>query len=159
MHLVVVCPRCKGATAVREEQKSATCPRCGRSFDSRRSRAYHRSEDPAETARLVGEMNARLTGGYQRYEADVQASGPRHEATGDLGLIAGRVSRERGRKRQLDEAVRMLCARAEGSFSQDELLEVLGAVGWQAHAVEDALKLMLEEGEVLEKRADRYCTP
>ena len=124
MHVVVVCPRCKGATAVREEQKSATCPRCGRSYDPRRSRVYHRSRDPAEVARVVGEMNARLEKGFQRYQADVRGAEPRRRVVdGDLESVVSRVSLERGRQRQLEEAVRLLSSREEGTFSSDELFD------------------------------------
>ena len=157
MHLVVVCPRCKGATAVREDQKSATCPRCGRSYDPRRSRAYNRSEDPAEVARLVGEMNARLEKGFKRYEADRRAAEPgRKVVDGDLEAVVSRVSLTKGRQRQLEEAVGLLSSRAEGSFSSEELIDVLEAVGWPRHAAEDALRRMLEEGVVVEKRPDTY---
>jgi hypothetical protein len=157
MHLVVVCPRCKGATAVREEQKSATCPRCGRSYDPRRSRAYHRSGDPAEVARVVGEMNARLEKGFSRYQADVRAagSGDRH-TDGDLEAVVSRVSLEKGRRRQLEEAVRLLSSREEGTFSSGELMDVLEAAGWPRHAAEDALRRLVDEGIVLERRPDRY---
>ena len=156
MHHVVVCPRCKGATAVREDQKSATCPHCGRSYDPRRSRVYDRSEDPAEVARLVGEMNARLEGGYRNYEADAKAADRSQRATGDLQTIAGRVSRARGMQRQLEEALRLLCAREGGAFSSEDLYQVLGAVGWEPHQSEDALKRLLEEGAVTEVRPDTY---
>ncbi len=157
MHLVVVCPRCKGATAVREEQKSATCPRCGRSYDPRRSRAYHRSGDPAEVARVVGEMNARLEKGYQRYQADVSAAGGKKgNVDGDLEAIAGRVSLVKGRQRQLEVAIRILSSREGGTFSSDELVDVLEAVGWPRHAAEDALRRSVDEGHVVERRPDRY---
>lgn len=157
VHLVVVCPRCKGATAVREDQKSATCPRCERSYDPRRSRAYHRSEDPAEVARLVGEMNARLEKGFSRYEADRRAAEPRRKGVeGDLESVVSRVSLVKGRQRQLEEAVAQLSSREEPSFSSGELFDVLEAVGWPRHAAEDALRRMLEEGVVVEKRPDAY---
>ncbi|NIP35014.1 MAG: hypothetical protein GWN18_08755 [Thermoplasmata archaeon] len=157
MHLVVVCPRCKGATAVREKQKSATCPRCGRSYDPRRCRAYHRSEDPAEVARVVGEMNARLEKGFQRYQADVRAAeGRRKDVDGDLESVVSRVSLVRGRQRQLDEALRLLTSRKGGTFSSDELCDVLESVGWPRHAAEDALRRSVDEGIVVERRPDRY---
>ena len=156
MHLVLVCPRCKGATAVREEQKSATCPRCGRGFDPRRSRAYHRSSDPSEVARMVGEMNARLEGGFQRYEADAREARPEGGIEGDVGTIAGRVSLAKGRARQLEEAVRQLTSREEGGFNSDEFFDLLEEVGWPRHAAEEALRRLLEEGEVVEKRPDVY---
>jgi hypothetical protein len=157
MHLVVVCPRCKGATAVREDQKSATCPRCGRSYDPRRSRAYHRSSDPAETARVVGEMNARLEGGFKRYQADVRAAeGGERGPEGDLESVVSRVSLEKGRQRQLDEAVRLLSSREGGTFTSDELFSVLQSVGWPRHAAEDALRRCVDEGLVVEKRPDVY---
>ncbi|UCC93351.1 MAG: hypothetical protein JSW25_01385 [Thermoplasmata archaeon] len=157
MHLVVVCPRCKGATAVREDQKSATCPRCQRTYDPRRSRAYHRSEDPAEVARLVGEMNARLEKGFQRYEADRRAAEPRRgPVDDDLESVVSRVSLVKGRQRQLQEAVRLLTSREGGTFSSDELADVLESAGWPRHAAEDALARMLDEGEIVQKRPDRY---
>lgn len=157
MHLVVVCPRCKGATAVREDQRSATCPRCGRSYDPRRSRAYHRSDDPSEIARTVGEMNARLEKGYQRYQADLRAARPaRSGPEGDLEAVVSRVSLERGRQRQLEEAVDLLTSREGGTFSSEDLLDVLEAVGWPRHAAEEALRRSLEEGKVAERRPDRY---
>ena len=158
MHLVVVCPRCKGATAVREDQKSATCPRCERSYDPRRSRAYHRSEDSAELARLVGEMNARLEGGFQRYEADARAleAARRHAPSGDVGTIADRVGLVRGRVKQLDEALRLLCDREGGTFSSDELAGVLMGAGWDLPATEGVLERMLVEGRVSEMRPDVY---
>jgi hypothetical protein len=157
VHLVVVCPRCKGATAVREEQKSATCPRCGRSYDPRQSRAYNRSEDPAEVARVVGEMNARLGKGFSRYQADVRASEPRERAVrGDLERVVSRVSLVRGRQRQLEEAVRLLTSREAGSFGSDELLDVLEAAGWPRHAAEDALRRLVDEGALVERRPDDY---
>ncbi len=157
MHLVIVCPRCKGATAVREDQKSATCPRCGRGYDPRRSRVYHRSEDPAEVARLVGQMNARLDKGYQRYEADRRAAEPRRKGpVGDLEAVVSRVSLAKGRQRQVEEAVGLLASREDGTFSSGELYNVLEAVGWPRHAAEDALRRMLEEGVVVEKRTDTY---
>lgn len=157
MHVVVVCPRCKGATAVREDQKSATCPRCGRSYDPRRSRVYHRSSDPAETARIVGEMNARLERGFARYQADVRAAERREgDPDGDMETVVSRVSLEKGRRRQLEEAVRLLSSREGGTFSSDELLDALESVGWPRHAAEDALRRLVDEGIVLEKRPDRY---
>ncbi len=157
MHLVVVCPRCKGATAVREDQKSATCPRCGRSYDPRRSRAYQRSDDPAEIARMVGEMNARLEGGYQRYEADTRAAEPRRvEVEEALSGISGRVTRVQGRQRQVEEALRLLCARKEGSFSSSDLYDVLEGAGWERHAAEDVLRRLVEDGQVTESRSDRF---
>lgn len=157
MHLVVVCPGCKGATAVREGQKSATCPRCGRSYDPRRSRAYHRSEDPAELARMVGDMNARLEGGFQRYEADARAAEPRTaEVEEALSGISGRVTRVKGRQRQLEEAVRLLCARKEGSFSSSDLYGVLEGAGWERHAAEDVLRRQVEDGQVTEFTVDRF---
>ena len=154
---MVVCPRCKGATAVREEQKSATCPRCGRSYDPRRSRVYHRSRDPAEVARVVGEMNARLEKGFQRYQADVRGAEPRRRVVdGDLESVVSRVSLERGRQRQLEEAVRLLSSREEGTFSSDELFDVLESAGWPRHAAEEGLRLLLDDGQVVERRPDRY---
>ena len=157
MHLVVVCPRCKGATAVREEQKSSSCPRCGRTYDPRKSRVYHRSEDPGEIAMLVGEMNARLEKGFSRYEADRRAAEPKlKDLDGDLEAVVSRVSLSRGRQRQMDEAVRLLSSREEGSFSSEELCDVLTSVGWPRHAAEDALRLMLDSGVVVERRPDRY---
>lgn len=158
MHLVVVCPRCKGATAVRDDQKSATCPRCGRSYDPRRSRVYNRSEDSAEVARLVGEMNAKLEGGFRQYEVDARAADRRPRVTGDLATIAGRASRVRGMQRQLDEALRLLCSREEGVFSSVDLYQVLEAVGWEPHQAEEALRRLLEEGRVTEVRPDAYRT-
>ena len=158
MHLVVVCPRCKGAMAVREEQKSATCPRCERGFAPRRSRAYHRTEDPTELARLVGEMNARLEGGFQRYEADSRASEAvrSKRRPGDLETIAGRVGLVRGRVKQLDKALSLLCGRDGGTFSSDEILGVLEGAGWDHPAAEGVLERLLEDGRVLESRPDVY---
>jgi hypothetical protein len=107
---------------------------------------------------MVGDMNARLEGGYQRYEADAKAADRRPRATGDLATIAGRVSRTRGMRRQLDEALRLLCAREGGAFSSDELHQVLEAVGWEPHQAEEALRGLLEEGGVAEVRPDSYRT-
>lgn len=105
---------------------------------------------------MVGEMNARLEGGFQRYEADARAAEPRRRDAGDLESIVSRVSLTKGRQRQMEEAVRLMSSREEGSFSSDELCDVLAAVGWPRHAAEDALRRMLEEGEVAEVRPDRY---
>ena len=144
--------------AVREEQKSATCPRCERGFDPRRSRPYHRTEDPAELARLVGEMNARLEGGFQRYEADVKASetAKRHRVLGDVETIATRVSLVSGHVKQLDKAVRLLCDREGGSFSADELVMVLVGAGWDEPGAEGALERLLGDGRILQSRPDVY---
>ncbi len=105
---------------------------------------------------MVGEMNARLEGGFQRYEADARAAEPRRRDAGDLESIVSRVSLTKGRQRQMEEAVRLLSTRKGGPFSSGELCDVLEAVGWPRHAAEDALRRMLEEGEVAEIRPDRY---
>lgn len=102
-------------------------------------------------------MNARLEKGFQRYEADRRAVEPRRkEMEGDLEAVVSRVSLVKGRQRQLEEAVRMLLSRREGSFSSDELTEVLEAAGWPSHAAAEALRRSLEEGEVVELHPDRY---
>lgn len=102
-------------------------------------------------------MNARLEKGYQRYQADVSASQvPRTRVDDDLEAIVSRVSLVRGRQRQLDEAIDLLSSREGGTFSSDELLDVLESVGWPRHAAEEALGRSLEEGRVVEKRPDRY---
>ena len=101
-------------------------------------------------------MNARLEGGFQRYEADATAAGPRQNDAGDMESIVSRVSLTKGRQRQMEEAVRLLSSREEGSFSSDELCNVLEAVGWPRHAAEDALRRLLDEGGIAEMRPDRY---
>jgi hypothetical protein len=159
VHLVIACPHCKRALGVREGQKTATCPRCGRELHADRARAYHRTEDPAELARLIGEMNARLERGFTRYERDVkEVEGPKARADLPEGLepIAARVSLARGRKGQLDTAVRLLCAREGGTFSLDELLAVLASVKWQEEAIATALEGMVREGTLVESRPDRF---
>ena len=158
-HLVVACPHCKRALGVREGQKAATCPRCGREFRADRARAYHRTEDPAELARLVGEMNARLEKGFTRYERDVKEAegrGPGKDVPKGLEPIAARVVNARGRKGQLETAVRLLCAREGGTFSSDELAVVLCAAGWQEEAVAAALDGMVREGSLVEPRPDSF---
>lgn len=106
---------------------------------------------------LVGEMNARLEKGFSRYEADRRAAEPKlKDLDGDLEAVVSRVSLSRGRQRQMDEAVRLLSSREEGSFSSEELCDVLTSVGWPRHAAEDALRLMLDSGVVVERRPDRY---
>ncbi len=106
---------------------------------------------------MVGEMNARLEKGYQRYQADVRASRPaRDDLVDDLEAVVSRVSLVRGRQRQLEEAVSLLTSREGGTFSSDELLDVLEAVGWPRHAAEEALRRSLDEGKVAERRPDRY---
>ncbi len=102
-------------------------------------------------------MNARLEKGFQRYQADVRASEPRRkDVDGDLESVVSRVSLVRGRQRQLDEAVRLLTSRKEGTFSSDELYDVLESVGWKRHAAEDALRRSVDEGVVVERSPDRY---
>jgi hypothetical protein len=105
---------------------------------------------------MVGQMNARLEKGFQRYEADRRAAEPKRKDLGDMESIVSRVSLSKGRQRQLEAAVKLLSSREEGTFSSDELADVLEAVGWPRHAAEDALKLLLEEGIVVERRVDRY---
>lgn len=118
---------------------------------------YHRSEDPAEVARMVGEMNARLERGFQRYEADRRAAeGRRVWPEGDMETVVSRVSLARGRQRQMEEAVRLLSSREGGTFSSEELFQVLEGVGWPRHAAEDGLRRMLDEGVVAEVRPDAY---
>jgi predicted RNA-binding Zn-ribbon protein involved in translation (DUF1610 family) len=158
-HIVIACPHCKRALGVREDQKTATCPRCGRELVCRRARAYHRTEDMAELARLVGEMNARLEHGFKRYERDARtARGAKDHPMLPPGLesLAARVANTRGRRGQLDAAVGGLCAREGASFSSDELLAVLGAAGWPEDAVATALEGMVREGALVEPRPDRF---
>jgi len=144
---------------VREGQKTATCPRCGREFHADRARAYHRTEDPAELARLVGEMNARLEKGFTRYERDVkeaEARRPGADVPKGLEPVAARVSHARGRKGQLDEALALLCAREGGSFSSSELGAVLASVGWDPATVASTLDALLHEGRLVEARPDSF---
>jgi len=159
MHLVVACPHCKRALGVREGQQTATCPRCGRELRADRARAYHRTDDPAELARLVGEANARLEKGFARYDRDVREAEARRPGTpvpAGLEPIAARVSLARGRKGQLDEALGSLCAREGGSFSSSELEAVLVSVGWDPVAVATTLDALLHDGQLVEVRPDRY---
>jgi hypothetical protein len=101
-------------------------------------------------------MNARLEGGFRRYQADVGAAERRGRDLGDLEAVVSRVSLTRGRQRQLEEAVRLLTSREGGDFSSDELYDVLEAAGWPRHAAEDALRRLLEGGRVAEVMPDRY---
>lgn len=161
-HIVIACPHCKRALGVREDQRTATCPRCGRELDCRSARAYHRTEDMAELARLVGEMNARLEHGFKRYERDARAArgaDGRPAVPPGLEAVAARVANTRGRKGQLDVAVGLLCAREGASFSSDELQAVLAAAGWPEDAVATALEGMVREGTLAEPRPDRFVRP
>jgi len=102
-------------------------------------------------------MNARLEKGFSRYEADRRAAEPRRkDIEGDAEAVVSRVSLAKGRHRQMEEAVRLLSSREEGTFSSEELFDVLTSVGWPRHAAEDALRRLLDGGEVAEKRPDRY---
>jgi hypothetical protein len=102
-------------------------------------------------------MNARLERGFARYQADVRAAERREgDPDGDMESVVSRVSLEKGRRRQLEEAVRLLSSREGGTFSSDELLNALESVGWPRHAAEDALRRLVDEGIVLERRPDRY---
>jgi hypothetical protein len=102
-------------------------------------------------------MNARLEKGYQRYEADRRAVEHRPPVLeGDLEAVVSRVSLAKGRQQQLLEAVRLLTSREGGTFSSDELYNVLQAAGWPRHAAEEALTRSLDEGEVVQRRPDRY---
>jgi hypothetical protein len=106
---------------------------------------------------MGGAMNARLEDGFQRYEADERAAEPRRlEVEEALSGISGRVTRVQGRQRQMEEAVRLLCARKEGSFSSSDLYDVLEGAGWERHAAEDVLRRLVEDGQVTEFRSDRY---
>jgi hypothetical protein len=106
---------------------------------------------------MVGDMNARLEKGFQRYEADKRAAEPRQGVSADdTEAVVGRVSLMKGRGRQLEEAVRLLSSRPGDTFSSEDLCSVLQAVGWPRHAAEDALARMLEDGQVVQKRHDRY---
>jgi len=158
-HIVIACPHCKRALGVRDDQRTATCPRCGRELDCRSARAYHRTEDMAELARLVGEMNARLEHGFKRYERDARAArgaDGRPAVPPGLEAVAARVANTRGRKGQLDAAVGLLCAREGASFSSDELQAVLAAAGWPEDAVAAALEGMVREGALVEPKPDRF---
>jgi hypothetical protein len=163
VHLVVVCPRCKGATGVREDQKSATCPRCGRPFNAQRARVYHRTADPRELARLIAEKNARLDKGFKRYEADVEASERRRQRAGKpltpLETVTSRVSLTRGRKAQMELAVDLLCRRPQGGFHAEELMMTLVAVGWDEASVEGALEGMVRTGLLVEPVEDLFKKP
>ncbi len=163
VHLVVVCPRCKGATGVREDQRSATCPRCGRPFNAQRARVYHRTADPRELARVIGEQNARLERGFKRYEADVEASKRRRQRAGKhltpLETVTSRVSLTKGRKAQLELAVDLLCRRPQGGFHGEELMMTLLAVGWDEASVEGALEGMLRQGLLVEPVEDFFKVP
>ncbi len=144
---------------VREDQKTASCPRCGRQFQARRARAYHKTEDLSELARVVGEMNARLERGFKRYERDARRAGESRTPSGvpaGLEAIAARVMNTRGRRAQLEAAVRMLCAREGGGFSSGELEAVLAAASWQREDVAAALDGLLREGNLVEPRPDTY---
>jgi hypothetical protein len=104
-------------------------------------------------------MNARLEKGYQRYEADLrsmQASKRKASVPKDLEVIGGRVSRERGKQRQLEEALRLLHSRADGTFTSSELVSVLAFAGWEDHAAADSLRGLLESGRVAEVRPDMF---
>ncbi len=159
VHIVIACPHCKRALGVREDQKTATCPRCGKELECRRARAYHSTEDMAELARMVGEMNARLEHGFKRYERDARharSADGRPEVPPGLETVAARVANTRSRKGQLEAAVGLLCARECGSFASEELLAVLGAAGWQEDAVATALEGMVREGALVEPRPDTF---
>ncbi len=158
-HIVIACPHCKRALGVREDRRTATCPRCGRELECRSARAYHRTEDMAELARLVGEMNARLEHGFKRYERDARAArGAKGlpEVPPGLVAVAARVANTRGRRGQLESAVGLLCAREGGAFSSDELLAVLSSAGWPEDAVVSALEGMVREGALVEPRPDSF---
>jgi len=106
---------------------------------------------------MVGEINARLEGGFQRYEVDKRAAEPRRvEVEEALSGISGRVTRVRGQQRQADEAVRGLCARESGTFTSSELYDVLEGAGWERHAAEEVLKKLVEDGQVTELRPDTF---
>jgi len=128
----VVCPRCRKGFAVDLENRTSSCPHCGRQVRTRRMKTHFTSISASETAQAVAELNRKgrdlrgFTGTIEQRERNPPMSPSRIESL-------------------VDEL---------GEFDMDELKEALG--GRTPMETEEILRRMISMGLVYETAPGRF---
>ena len=132
MYAAVVCPRCRKGFAVDLENRTSSCPHCGRQVRTRRMKTHFTSTSSSETALAVAELNRKG-----------------RELKGFGAKIAPR-----------EKAPSMTPSRIESlvlEMEEFELQDLEAALGGRtALEAEDLLRRMLSAGMVYEVSAGRY---
>ena len=134
---VVLCSRCKTARGVRLNTKTATCAKCQKRMDLKRTRILCKVETEREVALAVRKYNTKLKGGEEIYARDMRIVNENKEQTrvviNETSDIYTEVVRKLIRIRARDE--RVVAAAQElyrylGEFTGKDLYEVLKLLGF-----------------------------
>ncbi len=156
MYLVVACPRCRRSRVVEQQRKTTTCGSCGRTLKLAEQRIWFTGPDLDEARRMVGMVNARLSGREEEYErhllpAAPAAIAPRHDGPLDAAVAATR--RGRGETARAELLARTL-SHEMGAFEEEDLVEACRLAGLRAP--EKHLARLLATHVLIEPRAGQY---
>jgi len=160
-YVVIVCSKCRLARGARENAKTASCPRCGRTLCLAELRKYHRAESLSELAEAIGQLNAKLKDGLGAYLEELGKSRAGRRRRPHAAKNASKADVDRGAgpppvpASKLDRAIlAYLDLKGQGSAPTIQAGLSLKASPEQ---VEERLGALLRLGLVFEPVAGQYA--
>jgi hypothetical protein len=132
---VVQCPRCKKASGVRQDAKTASCPRCGAQINLTKAKILCEAGSEKELAEAVMKYNTAIEGGEKEYAQDLNLALQKenhqkveYKSSDIYDRVIKNLTDIRGKDKKIEAAAINLC-RQMTEFTEDDLNEVLRRIG------------------------------